>query len=170
MQFEALTENHLSQLLQFELNNRQWFESIVEPRAAEFYSENGVAKHIKTQVKNMNAGLAYSAVLIKSNVIVGRGNLKSICDGKAFVGYRISEKHTSQGLGSYCLSELINTAKEKFEINVLEAEVLDNNPASRKVLVKQGFVAVEYIPNFLTMNDIDYGCTKFQRKLIMSDI
>lgn len=168
MQFETLTENHLFQLLNFELGNKQWFESVVEPRAADFYSENAVAKHIQTQVKNMNAGLAYSGVLVKNNVIVGRGNLKSICDGKALVGYRISEKHTSQGFASYCLSGLIDVAKEKFDITVLEAEILDNNPASRKVLEKKDFAEVDYIPKFLTVNGIEYGCAKFQRKLIMS--
>lgn len=170
MKFETLTENHLSQLLNFELENREWFESIIEPRVSEFYSEKGVAKHIETQVEHMNSGLVYSGVLIKDDVIVGRGNLKSICDGKAFVGYRISGKYTSQGFASYCLSELMHIAKEKFDLKVLEAQVLDNNLASRRVLEKKNFTAVEYMPNFSTLNGLEYGCTKFQNRFTSSKI
>lgn len=161
MQFEVLSKNHLKQLLEFEFENKEWFESLIEPREIDFYSEKGVAAHIQNQIESMNSGVAYCGVLIKNNIIIGRGNLKQICSGNASIGYRISKQFVSQGCASYCLSELIKIAQDKFSIKILEAQVLDNNSASKRVLEKQGFILVEHKPNFITINNSQQGCSKF---------
>jgi len=161
MKFEVLSKHHLKQLLDFELENKAWFESLIEPRGSAFYSEKGVSEHIEEQIKNMNSGSVFCGVLIQNNIIVARGNLKCITVKKASVGYRVSKQFTSQGFASFCLAELIKIAKNKFNIQTLEAQVLDNNPASKYVLEKQDFKAVRNIPNFIVINNEQLGCTEF---------
>jgi len=164
MKFEILSRHHLKQLLDFELKNKSWFESLIEPRDIKFYSEKGVSQHIEMHIDNMNSGSAFCGVLVRNNTIVARGNLKDISSKEAFVGYRVSKQFVSQGLASFCLIELIKIAQNKFDIQVLKAQVLDNNPASKHILIKQGFEAVVNIPNFLTLNNKQLSCTEFSLK------
>ena len=169
MKFEILTRHHLKPLLDFELESKAWFESLIEPRANDFYSEQGVGEHIAEQINNMNLGTAYCGVLIQDNVIVARGNLKGIVDNKASVGYRVSKLFTSQGFASACLTELIKIAQHKFAIKMLYAQVLDNNPASQHVLEKQGFKVIGNKPNFITLNNQQLACSELNLKIVVNE-
>ena len=46
MQLELLSKVHLEKLLAFELENRSWFESLIEPRGDDFYSAKCVERYI----------------------------------------------------------------------------------------------------------------------------
>ncbi|WP_334050479.1 GNAT family N-acetyltransferase [Alteromonas gracilis] len=52
--------------------------------------------------------------------------------------YRVAEKESGKGIASHCVSFLINEAK-RMGITLLNAEVVDNNPASGKILIKSAF-------------------------------
>ncbi|WP_414734061.1 GNAT family N-acetyltransferase [Colwellia psychrerythraea] len=96
--------------------------------------------------------------------MVARGNLKEICmdNNSCSVGYRVAEKHAGKGYASYCLTELIRIANNSYLINKVEAQVLDNNPASITVLKKQGFYMLFHEPNFTELNGVKLGCTTFR--------
>lgn len=161
MEFEALTKNHAIKLLNFELENKEWFESFIEARDRDFYSHAGVTKHIDSLTNQINFGTAFCGVLIKNNTIVARANLKNISNNTAYVGYRVGKSFTSQGIASYCLSHLIEIAQNKLNLNQLKAQVLDNNPASMRVLRKFGFQVISTTPNFLTINNQQLSCIEF---------
>ena len=165
MEFKTLSKRHVNQLLDFELQNKRWFESFIEPREHEFYSNSGVAKHIDFLLNQMDEDKAYSGVLVKNNMIVARANLKDISGNCAYIGYRVAQDFTSQGLASYCLSQLIEIAQDKFNLQQLKAQVLDNNPASAHVLKKCGFQALGVTPNFLSLNGKQLNCTELGLKL-----
>lgn len=162
MELEKLATHHVNQLLDFELINKLWFDSLIEPRADDFYSIHGVTAHVDTLIQQMNAGTAFSSVLIKNNAIVARANLKNMSSNSAYIGYRVGKNFTGQGIASYCLSQLIEKAQNEFGLKRLKAQVLDNNPASKRVLEKFGFQPTETLPNFLTLNDQEYSCTEFE--------
>lgn len=164
MQFELISKHHVKQLLCFELENRSWFESVIEPRDNAFYSELGVSSHIDSEIEKVNSGSAFCALLIKDNKIVARANLRDVCADKAFVGYRVSKNFISQGYASFCLASLIKIAKTEFGIKTLEAKVLENNPASKHILLKHGFEVVGRQPNFLTLNSKQLDCLEFRLK------
>lgn len=165
MQFELLSKHHLNQLLNFELENRAWFESFIEPRDNAFYSEQGVCEHIDAEIDKVNSGAAFCGLLIKDNDIVARANLRDICANKAFVGYRVSKRFTSQGYASFCLASLIKIAKIEFDVQYLEAKVLENNPVSKHVLLKQGFEIIGSVPNFIILNNKALACAEFRLKI-----
>ena len=161
MKFEILSQQHAQQLFDFELDNKAWFESMIAPRGQAFYSKNGIYSHIEAQIKAMASGVSICGVLVKDDLIVARANLRDITAHKASVGYRVAQQFTSQGFASFCLSEIIAKA-QALGIRTLEANVLDNNPASKHVLEKQGFKSFSYEPCFLTLNNQPLGCTKYQ--------
>lgn len=161
MVFEKLSKHHTNQLLDFELKNKQWFESLIEPRAKSFYSLKGVTEHIDSLINQMNHDAAYSGVLLKNNTIIARANLKDISNNEAFVGYRVAEDFTSKGAASFCLSQLIDIAQSKLNVTQLKARVLENNPASMHVLKKFGFQAIDKNVNFITLNGKQLSCTEF---------
>jgi len=164
MQFELLSKHHLQQLLNFELENRSWFESLIEPRDDDFYSEQGVCQHIDIELDKVNSGSSFCGLLIKGNEIVARANIRDICVNKAMVGYRVSKNYTSQGYASFCLASLINIARKEFGVKALEAKVLENNPASKHILLKHGFKITGNLPNFLTLNSKKLACIEFRLK------
>ena len=164
MQLELLSEHHLKQLFDFELENRSWFESLIEPRDNDFYSEQGVEQHINAELDKVRSGSAFCGLLIKDNEIVARANLRDISSNKAYVGYRVSKRFISQGYASFCLASLVEIAQREFSVQSLEAKVLENNPASKHVLLKQGFEIIGDIPDFITLNNTQIACTEFRLK------
>lgn len=164
MQLEPLSKHHLKQLFDFELENRAWFESLIEPRNDNFYSEQSVEQHIGEELNKVNSGSAFCGLLIKDNEIVARANLRDVCANKAVVGYRVSKHFVSQGYASFCLASLIEISRTELNVQSLEAKVLENNPASKHVLLKQGFEIVGRIPNFITVNNKSLACTEFRLK------
>jgi len=163
--FETLSEKHLDLLFQFELANREWFESMISPREDDFYTMAGIKMHIFDSVINMQLGTHYSGVLMQNDQIVARGNLKDISVKmyKASVGYRVAEHYTGNGCASYCLTELQRIAGDVYLLKELEALVLDNNPASKAVLQKRGFNAENHKANFMELNNVKLGCTTFKK-------
>lgn len=164
MNFEPLTKAHVSQLLDFELNNKVWFESLIAARDDDFYCLQGVTKHIEDSVHGMSNNTQFSAVMIDSGQIIARANLKDIAGSSASVGYRVGQNALSKGVATKCLIELIKTAKE-LAIKTLKAEVLTNNPASARVLEKQGFIKVETVAACYQLNGETFDCWVFQKSL-----
>lgn len=166
MKFEKLSQHHAKQLLAFELENKLWFESFIEPREESLYSNKGIFHHIDSLTKKMSTGSGFSGVLRQNNEIIGRANLKDIANNKAYVGYRVSKDYVSRGIASYCLLQLIDISKNKFNINHLHALVLENNPASMRVLQKAGFKVIETKNNFSTLNNKPLSCTVFSLNFV----
>ncbi len=163
---ELLSKHHLKPLLNFELENRSWLESLIEPRDDTFYSEKGVCEHIDAELDKVSSGSAFCGLLIKNNEIVARANLRGICANKAVVGYRVSKDFTSRGYASFCLTSLVKIAKKEFDIKSLEAKVLENNPVSKHILLKHGFEIIGSLPDFLTLNDKQLTCIEFRLKYV----
>jgi len=164
MVFETLANKHLDLLFQFELENREWFESLISSRGDDFYSCIGVKEHISDSIVKNVLGNQYSGVLIVDGVIVARGNLKDICsdNNRCSIGYRVAKKEAGKGYASYCLTELKRISKNLYSINELEAQVLDNNPASIAVLKKQGFKMSFHEGNFIEFKGKQLGCSTFR--------
>jgi len=161
--FETLSDKHLDYLFQFELENREWFESLISSRGDDFYTYSGVKNHISDSVFKSELGTHYSAVLIVDDAIVARGNLKDICteNNSCSIGYRVAKEYAGRGYASYCLAELIRIANNSYSINKIEAQVLDNNPASIAVLKKQGFEVLYHELNFTELHGAQLGCTTY---------
>jgi ribosomal-protein-alanine N-acetyltransferase len=166
MEFETLSQHHSKQLLEFEVKNRLWFESFIEPRETDFYTHEGVNKHINLLSKQMRTKEGYSGVLVLNGQIVARANLKDISNKSGFVGYRVAQDFSSQGLASYCLSKLLSVAQNELELQQLKAMVLENNPASMRVLQKHGFIPSNTIKSAVNIHNKRLDCIEMVFKYV----
>lgn len=129
-------------LLKFELDNREWFERHVDPRASSFYSLLGVTEHIESYLFGLQNGTWHPFVIEDGNGrIVGRANLKDInlSDRSAELGYRIAESACGQGLATLAVARLIDEGKLRWNLKRLVANVYAENIGSAKVLKRCGF-------------------------------
>lgn len=129
-------------LLQFELDNRDWFERHIASRGDAFYSLDGVRDHILEFLAAKSAGRSHPCLLLSADdAVIGRVNLKNIdtFTQTAEVGYRIAESHVGKGLAKLAVRHLIDLARGQWQLKRLVADVAVNNTASLRVLEKCGF-------------------------------
>ncbi|RFP14931.1 MULTISPECIES: GNAT family N-acetyltransferase [unclassified Duganella] len=135
-------------LLQFELENRAWFEQHIAPRAQEFYTPQGVQLHIEQYLDGYINGTWHPCVMLNAQGrIVGRANLKDIDRhaASAEAGYRIASDQTGKGLATRALRHLIALADQQWQLRCLLAYVTDDNLASARVLRKCGFAQGQHL-------------------------
>jgi ribosomal-protein-alanine N-acetyltransferase len=138
---QLLRLDHAPALLAFERENRAYFAASVPDRGDEFFAEfdTRYAQLLEWQA----AGTDYLHLLVaEGGEVVGRVNLTEVADGSAELGYRIAQKAAGQGLATAAVRKVRELAATEYGLTRLRARVTLNNPASRKVLEHNGFVAV----------------------------
>jgi len=133
--------DHAPALLAFERENRAYFAASVPDRGDEFFAEfdTRYAQLLEWQA----AGTDYFHLLVaEGGEVVGRVNLTEVADGSAELGYRIAQKAAGQGLATAAVRKVRELAATEYGLSRLRARVTLDNPASRKVLEHNGFVAV----------------------------
>ena len=148
--------DHAPALLAFERENRAYFAASIPDRGDEFFAEFDT-RHAQL-LEWQAAGTDYFHLLVaEGGEVVGRMNLTKVVDGSAELGYRIAQKAAGQGLATAAVRKVRELATSEYGLTKLRARVTLDNPASRKVLEHNGFVAV----GELTLNGkpaISYIC------------
>ena len=137
---QLLRLDHAPALLAFERENRAYFAASVPDRGDEFFAEfdTRYAQLLEWQA----AGTDYLHLLVaEGGEVVGRVNLTEVADGTAELGYRIAQKAAGQGLATAAVRKVRELAATEYGLSRLRARVTLDNPASRKVLEHNGFVA-----------------------------
>jgi len=138
---QLLRLDHAPALLAFERENRAYFAASVPDRGDEFFAEfdTRYAQLLEWQA----AGTDYLHLLVaEGGEVLGRVNLTEVADGSAELGYRIAQKAAGQGLATAAVRKVRELAATEYGLTRLRARVTLDNPASRKVLEHNGFVAV----------------------------
>ncbi|KQQ33535.1 hypothetical protein ASF61_10695 [Duganella sp. Leaf126] len=158
MIIRTLQANDAPALLAFELANRAWFAQHVAVRPASFYSRQGVAAHITDYLDLHRQGTLLPCVLVDAadavdamaggGAIVDRANLRHIDRAAATgeVGYRIAHAAAGRGLGSLALRHLLHAARHDYQLRTVDAWITDENPGSRRLAEKHGFVRLDLAP------------------------
>lgn len=138
---QLLRLDHASALLAFERENRSYFAAAVPDRGDDFFAE------FNTRFAQLLAwqadGTDYLHVLAtKGGEVVGRVNLVEVADRSAELGYRIAQRAAGQGLATAAVRKVRDLAATEYGLTRLRAKVTLDNPASRKVLEHNSFVAV----------------------------
>ena len=74
--------------------------------------------------------------------VLGRFNLYELRDGTASLGYRVAQHVAGQGVATAAVQELCRLAAARHGLRTLRAATSHENAASRRVLIKAGFVPV----------------------------
>ena len=152
-------------LLAFELINKEWFESFIEARDEDFFSEEGIKDHIDFYLSEYEKGRIYPMILKNAQgTICGRANLYNINREKesGFIGYRIGEEFISQGLATYATKVLVDIARETLALSQLIATAATDNLASQRVLSKNGFKQVGFKPEFTIVDGEIIDCYEYR--------
>ncbi len=148
--------DHAPTLLAFERENRAYFAAVIPDRGDDFFTEFDL-RHAQLLARQ-TAGTDYFHLLVTpGGEVLGRVNLVEVADGAAELGYRIAQKAVGRGLATAAVRKVRELAATEYGLSRLRARVTLDNPASRKVLEHNGFVAV----GELTLNGkpaISYIC------------
>lgn len=140
-ELQPLRLDHAPALLAFERENRAYFAASIPDRGDAFFAEFDA--RLARLLAGQAAGTDYPHLLVtERGEVVGRVNLTAVADGSAELGYRIAEKAAGQGLATAAVRRVRELAATEYGLTRLRARVTRDNPASRRVLEHNGFVAV----------------------------
>ncbi|GHF38480.1 GNAT family N-acetyltransferase [Streptomyces griseosporeus] len=140
-ELEPLHADHAPAVLAFELANRAYFAASVPDRGDDFFDR--FSERFNALLAEQEAGIcAFHVLLGEDGAVLGRFNLVDIEDGAADVGYRVAQHVSGRGVATANVRELCRLAAVRHGLHTLRAAVALQNAASRKVLLKSGFVPV----------------------------
>jgi len=135
----------LAELLRFEFDNRAYFESMINARPADFYSEEGVAASIETARREAAQDVGHQyLVRAADGAILGRLNFMRVRRAhfhSAEVGYRFAQDACGRGVATEAVRQALALAFGPLDLKRLEAIARPENVGSCKVLERNGFVA-----------------------------
>jgi ribosomal-protein-alanine N-acetyltransferase len=140
---EKLGEEDAELLFQFEKNNRLFFEKMVPGRGEDYYSFKVFQEKHQGLLQEQSQGQSYFYLMKNpAGEIMGRINLSDVentSKGKsAHIGYRVGEAFIGKGVANKAVAFILKEAITH-QITTIHAKTTTNNPASQKVLKRNGF-------------------------------
>ncbi|HEY1824746.1 MAG TPA: GNAT family N-acetyltransferase [Acidimicrobiales bacterium] len=138
---QMLRQDHAPALLKFELENREYFSSVIPDRGDEYFEffEERLRGVLALQE---NGSDFFHVLLSEDGSIVGRVNLFNLREGSAEVGYRIARRSAGKGLATAAVGDVCKLAASKYGLRHLTAKVTLDNKASIVVLARNGFTPI----------------------------
>lgn len=132
---EALSEDNLDRVHTFEVENRVFFEQVLDPRADLYWDINKFKDLMRTFIQ----GECYMFNIKLNDIMIGRINFSTVSyindESVATLGYRVGEKFINRGYVTEAVRQIINFAKE-IGINKIIAGTSSSNIGSQRVLEK----------------------------------
>jgi ribosomal-protein-alanine N-acetyltransferase len=131
--------------------NREHLEPWEPAREEDFFTDEGQAAAVDTQLVAVGNGLVVAWVLTHGDLVVGRVNLNNLIMGvlrSASVGYWVDADHQGRGLASGAV-EFVCAQAQGRGLHRVEAGTLLDNDASQRVLERCGFEYYGTAPRFL---------------------
>ncbi|MFD8998732.1 GNAT family N-acetyltransferase [Streptomyces abikoensis] len=146
VRLERLRADHAPALLAFERENRAYFARTVPDRGDAYFADFA-AYHAARLAEQETGGIHFHVVLDDDGDdgrLVGRVNLVDVERGTAELGYRIAERAAGRGVATAAVAALCRLAATTYGLTSLTARTTLDNPASRTVLERNGFVFAEH--------------------------
>jgi ribosomal-protein-alanine N-acetyltransferase len=140
-ELQRLHADHASQVLAFELVNRDYFSAFISDRGDDFYTQ--FTERHSASLAEQEAGIGAFHVLVAGDgSVLGRFNLVFAGDGTAELGYRVAQHVAGRGVATATVRELCRLAVTRYGLRTIRAATSSQNIASQRVLTKAGFVPV----------------------------
>lgn len=165
MHIRDLALSDVDNLLEFELENRVWFEQFIAARPDNFFSAAMVRDHIRAYLLSRQQGKFHGCVVVdESGKIIARANLREINLKRATaeIGYRVGQAYCGRGVASSATRYLIGLAYNEWKIKQLGALVITHNIASARVLEKNGFVKVALHTRMAAIKSGRFDCFEYR--------
>ncbi|OEF91776.1 GNAT family N-acetyltransferase [Vibrio splendidus] len=163
-----LHSNDVSALLEFEVENREWFEQFVPAREDSFYSNAGVAEQVTSFLTEYGNGEMIPMLIKDANgTICGRINVRDIDQNaeSGELGYRVGHTFGSKGIASNAVKQFLLYLKEQTNLKYVDAYALVGNIGSNKTLSNTGFELVEYVESYAVFKG-EHQDANYYRKVL----
>ncbi|MEU6819122.1 GNAT family N-acetyltransferase [Streptomyces atriruber] len=140
-ELQLLRADHAPALRAFEEANRAYFAASV-PDRGDAYFRDFDTRHRALLDEQATGACFFHVVVDGDGEILGRVNLVDVADGGAELGYRIAEQAAGRGLATWAVREISGLAVTAYGLTALRAGTTLDNPGSRTVLARAGFVPV----------------------------
>ncbi len=137
---ETLSSQDCDDLLQFELENKAYFEQFVPPRKEGLLTDAGMARAVDILIGEMIAGSGAYYLLWQGDAVIGRFNFTLVGENVADLGYRLAQNQTGRGVATYGLGLALDEMKSRLKPTKIIAETTPDNVGSIRVMKKCGFV------------------------------
>lgn len=129
-----------SELLRFELHERDHFRRWIPDRGDAYYELAAVEQSLRNAREWWHAGSDMLHVVADDRGrLLARVNLVDIADGSAEVGYRVARAATGRGIATAAVTDILTTARG-LGLKQVRAGTSTENEASARVLSRCGFV------------------------------
>lgn len=117
-----------------------------------YFTEDAQRRLVTEMLVAQVDGRALEHVILDGDAIVGRIRLAGIVRG-AFqstpMGYWVAQGHNGRGLATAAVAEMLGIAFDELGLHRVQAETLEHNVASQKVLERNGFERIGLAPAYL---------------------
>ena len=140
----------------FEEENREYFERNLPPRPGNYFDPEGfkeITKELLTEQENHDVYM--HLIRDSQGIMVGRINLNVLGSDRktAELGYRIGENFTNLGYASEAVRLVLDKAFHTYGLDRIIAGTAIDNLASKRVLLKNGFIFSRVIENDFQINN-----------------
>ncbi|MBM7583505.1 ribosomal-protein-alanine N-acetyltransferase [Bacillus pakistanensis] len=137
-------EADAEELIQFQLENRDFFEKFAMVRDENFYTLDFQKQSILDAQKSAeeDKDYKYGIFLNDNNHLIGIIDLFGVLRGSlqyCFIGYFLDKKYNGKGYTTEAVKLMVEYAFEKLHLHRIEAGVMPHNIGSIRVLEKAGF-------------------------------
>ena len=139
MDIKPITKADAAIILDFELENRDWFEQSVPPRSEHFLTLEGMSEAVDLLLAEMKDGEGAYYLVFFGGEIAGRVNFSKTGAAEAELGYRVAKKYAGRGIATNAIQRMLPKVKDALVIDRIFAKTSFDNVASIKVLQKCGF-------------------------------
>jgi ribosomal-protein-alanine N-acetyltransferase len=168
LEIHSPTLDDAEALLEFELENRIYFEGWINAREPDYYHLGSVQHAIEMAQSDASADKAYQFLAKYNGVIVGRVNLTNVCRpyyNKATLGYRIGERFGGNGYATKAVEQILEKARIELDLWRIEATIRLDNHGSARVLLNNSFVAYGTTRRSMKLHGVWYDLIHFERHL-----
>ncbi|WP_373953783.1 GNAT family N-acetyltransferase [Vibrio pomeroyi] len=158
----------VSALLEFEVENREWFEQFVPAREDRFYSNAGVAEQVTNFLTEYdNSEMIPMLIKDANGTICGRINVRDIgLNGESGeLGYRVGRSFGSKGIASNAVRKLLIYLAEHSSLKYVDAYALVGNVGSNKILSNTGFELVGPVENYAVFKGENQDANYYRKAL-----
>ncbi|MEZ9042046.1 MULTISPECIES: GNAT family N-acetyltransferase [unclassified Vibrio] len=163
-----LQPNDASALLDFEVENREWFEQFIPVRGDSFYSNAGVTEQITSFLTEYENGEMIPMLIKDANgTVCGRINIRDIDQiaHSGELGYRVGRSFASKGIASNAVKQFLLYLEEQTNLKYVDAYALVGNIGSNKILSNTGFELVEYVESYAVFKG-EHQDANYYRKVL----
>ncbi len=161
-----IAEADAAEVLQFELENRAFFERTLPSLGDADFTLAATASTLAEREKAWEEDASYHYLARQDKELVGCIGLYGVQRGpaqKAEVGYRIAERHSGKGYAKSAAALAANEAFGTHGLHRIEGVTSPENLASQLVLLKNGFTFWGRSRRSYLLNGVWEDCLFFER-------